>query len=433
MAASDARFAPLKNTAFRYTLPIYDNTGALVSGAAGLDSEVSIDGAAFADCTNEATEIGSSGIYYIDLTAGEMNGDTIVLQVKTTTTDAKTSVAIFTPILTSTAMFGVNLVSAAANTLTASALAADAGVEIAAAVWDRVITGANHNITNSAGKRLREITNSVVHSGTAQAGSTNTITLASTASSTNGTYDPALIRISGGTGAGQARLIIDYTGSTRVAVVDRDWRTAPDNTSEYEILASPNLMSTNEGLAQGGGASTITLNANASSTNDTYVGQTVVIRTGTGQDQSRLITAYNGSTKVATVAQAWATQPTSSSAYMILAVGRAFVSGFVDGTITAASIASDAVAEIQSGLATAASIGDLPTAVENADALLNRNLEQGGNGDHTVEESLSFLRNKWSLSGTTLTVYEKDGTTPLWTGTVSTNASADPVTGNTPS
>jgi hypothetical protein len=97
MAATDARPIPLKNTAFRVTFPILDNTGAPVTGAAGLDSEVSLDGAAFSDCTNEATEIGSSGIYYLDLTSGEMNGDTIAVQVKTSTTDAKTTVLIFYP------------------------------------------------------------------------------------------------------------------------------------------------------------------------------------------------------------------------------------------------------------------------------------------------------------------------------------------------
>lgn len=131
MAASDAKLFPTKNTAFRVTFPIYDNTGALVSGAAGLDSEVSIDGGTFTDCTNEATEIAtSSGIYYLDLTAGEMNGDTIAILVKTSTTDAKTTVLIFYPVVTTAVQLGVNVVSMAANTMTASALATDAVTEI---------------------------------------------------------------------------------------------------------------------------------------------------------------------------------------------------------------------------------------------------------------------------------------------------------------
>lgn len=45
----------------------------------------------------------------------------------------------------------------ATDAITAAKLAADAGVEIAAAVWDRVLTGATHNIATSAGRRLRGI------------------------------------------------------------------------------------------------------------------------------------------------------------------------------------------------------------------------------------------------------------------------------------
>ena len=88
-------FPMKKNTATRIVFPILDNDGDPVSGAAGLDSEYSLDGGAFTDCTNEATEIGSSGIYYLDLTAAETNGDVVCIQVKTTTTDAKTTVLVF--------------------------------------------------------------------------------------------------------------------------------------------------------------------------------------------------------------------------------------------------------------------------------------------------------------------------------------------------
>lgn len=98
MAATDARPVPLKGVAYRVTFPIFDNTGALVSGAAGLDSEVSKDGATFADCTNEATEVAtSSGLYYLDLTAAEMSADTVAVIVKTSTTNAKTTPIVLYP------------------------------------------------------------------------------------------------------------------------------------------------------------------------------------------------------------------------------------------------------------------------------------------------------------------------------------------------
>lgn len=172
MAASDARPLPIKNTAFRVTFPILDNTGAPVTGAAGLDSEVSKDGGAFADCTNEATEIGTSGIYYLDLTSTEMNADTVAVQVKTSTTDAKPSVLIFYPqelgdikvdtesnagtaITAAAGIQEVKVASVAANAINASAIAdnaIDAGAIAADAITAaKIADGAIDAATFAAG------------------------------------------------------------------------------------------------------------------------------------------------------------------------------------------------------------------------------------------------------------------------------------------
>jgi len=98
MASTDATAIPIKNQAYRVTFPILDSDGDLVTGAAGLDSEISKDGGTFTDCTNEATEIAtSSGVYYLDLSQSEMNADTVAIIVKTTTTDAKTTVLVMYP------------------------------------------------------------------------------------------------------------------------------------------------------------------------------------------------------------------------------------------------------------------------------------------------------------------------------------------------
>lgn len=98
MAATDSRPVPIKNTAYRAVFPILDADGDLVTGAAGLDSEVSKDCGTFADCTNEATEIAtSSGIYYLDLTSTEMNADSVAVIVKTSTSGAKTTTLVLYP------------------------------------------------------------------------------------------------------------------------------------------------------------------------------------------------------------------------------------------------------------------------------------------------------------------------------------------------
>lgn len=163
--------------------------------------------------------------------------------------------------------------------------------------------------------------------------------------------------------------------------------------------------------AQGGASSSITLDASASSTTDFYVGCKVLLVGGTGSGQVRTITAYNGTTKVATVDVAWATTPDNTSVFELIgevttlignvagsvgsvtgnvggnvtgsvgsvASGGITSSSFASGAITATSIAAnaitaakvatdaigaaqlaaDAVTEIQSGLATTSGLGDV--------------------------------------------------------------------------
>jgi hypothetical protein len=98
MASTDARPVPQKNVAYRITFPLLDADGDLVTGAAGLDSEVSKDGGTFTDCTNEATEIAtSSGMYFLDLTSTEMNADTVAIIIKTSTSGGKTTPIVLYP------------------------------------------------------------------------------------------------------------------------------------------------------------------------------------------------------------------------------------------------------------------------------------------------------------------------------------------------
>lgn len=131
MASTDAKPVPVKNAAYRAYFPIYDAAGLLVAGATGLDSEVSKDGGTFADCTNEATQIAtSSGCYYLDLTSTEMNADSVFVIIKSN--EGLTQTLVIYP--QESGDINVNLQSANADTLTASALAADAVAEINATV-----------------------------------------------------------------------------------------------------------------------------------------------------------------------------------------------------------------------------------------------------------------------------------------------------------
>lgn len=95
--------------------------------------------------------------------------------------------------------------------------------------------------------------------GTAQAGASSTITLPSTFSSTDGTYNGLTITITSGTGVGQVRTISGYVGSTKVATVSSAWTTNPDATSVFLITGVP-IIGTWSGL--GTNESTFTLGSN---------------------------------------------------------------------------------------------------------------------------------------------------------------------------
>jgi len=80
----------------------------------------------------------------------------------------------------------------------------------------------------------------VIHAGTAQAGTTGSITLDAGASAVDNLYQWEFIVLTGGTGAGQTRQMSSYAGSTKVATVDPSWTVAPDNTSTFDVL--PNIQ-----------------------------------------------------------------------------------------------------------------------------------------------------------------------------------------------
>lgn len=198
-------------------------------------------------------------------------------------------------------------------------------------VWDEPLTGATHNIPNSAGRRLRDVSSAVIHTGEAASSTNNTITLNGDASSGDGAYDPSVISIINGTGFGQTRLILEYDGASKTAVVDRNWKINPDATSEYAIVSHPGREHINEGQAQGGTINTITLNALASSATNAYVGQVISVRSGTGEDQACRVIAYDGTTKVATMARDWHVIPDATSAYVMLPTSVLDIAGLKAG------------------------------------------------------------------------------------------------------
>jgi hypothetical protein len=82
---------------------------------------------------------------------------------------------------------------------------------------------------------LTETVLAAAHTGTAQAGGAATITLAAGASAVDNVYVGLQVRITAGTGSGQAATIVGYNGTSKVAVVSTNWATPPNGTSTYSV------------------------------------------------------------------------------------------------------------------------------------------------------------------------------------------------------
>ena len=94
------------------------------------------------------------------------------------------------------------------------------------------------------------------------------------------------------------------------------------NNLELEYVGTGYKSYLRRNTAVAGAASTITLDAGASATDDLYNGLIVAIVSGTGAGQARLITDYVGATNIATVAPNWTMNPDATSVFLLLAAGR---------------------------------------------------------------------------------------------------------------
>ena len=70
---------------------------------------------------------------------------------------------------------------------------------------------------------------------------------------------------------------------------------------------------------------------------------------------------------------------------------------------------------------------------EVADSVLTRDWTSvTGEAARSMLNALRILRNKMSITGSTVTVTEEDDTTTAWTGALTTSASAEPITAMDP-
>lgn len=106
-------------------------------------------------------------------------------------------------------------------------------------MWDEILTGSEHNINNSSGKRLRQCAESVAYEGTVNDASATTTSfiIDSGASSVDGYYVDGTFRFIDGALAGQSRIVLTYTGATRTITFDEALTSAPANGVGFQIDA----------------------------------------------------------------------------------------------------------------------------------------------------------------------------------------------------
>ncbi len=318
-----------------------------------------------------------------------------------------------------------------------------------------------------------------IRSGTAQAGGSTSITLDSGASSSNNFYNNDLIYITSGTGAGQSRFITAYNGTTKVATVTA-WVTNPDNTSQFAILpfdaivgataptAAQNATAVWQDLLSGSDFSTVGSIGKLLKDNviapvltgaqiatalwqDTTAGDFTTAGSigkslftsgvAPGASGGLLIAGSNAATTFSglTTGALSCTTITASGAV-------AFQSTFVitgattlTGAITATN-AGNSITGVSASLA-AGALTDTAIATSGANRLADTtrrrtqaNVEASSYGDSlSLPSEYGFIQQAQESDTTTtpgsLTVFKTDGTTVLGSRTITTNPSAEPVTG----
>lgn len=239
MALLDSTPWPLLlSTPHRLWFEIRNTTGGLITGWTGADSEISKDGGAFADCTNEAVEIGTSGVGYIDLTQAECNVSRVVIYKLTVTNANATPVVI--PVISHGSAF--QLVAQYASAQTANDIAADSNdwdtalPNIAAAIWNKDY--ASHNIAGTFGKLLNIIRKSNLSiEGVVSAGASPTVlTFRTNLTDASGAHDSKLLMFTTGALTAQSRPIDSYVSTNGTIVLQEPLTAAPAVADEFVIV-----------------------------------------------------------------------------------------------------------------------------------------------------------------------------------------------------
>ncbi len=469
MSSGDATYLPIKNTAYRAYFPILDADGDPVPGASGLDSEVSIDGASMADCTNEATYIAdSAGSYYLDLVASEMNSSCSLAEIKSSA-PGKTTVLTMYPVeeadygtatqiklasvlTTIGALENVSTSDIVTHTTSALVTIDVAQASSITAVDTKVtdvaqasaVTAVDTKVTDVAQASAITAINTIV-TGVAQASSLTTVDT----KVTDVAQASALTTVDGKvTDVAQASAVASIPTESMATVVDAVWDEELTGATHNVSASSGRRLRDVESVIhiEGGTlasatSSTFELPGTSNANDDFYNMNFIVITDNTGIGQVRHIDDYTGDTKVGNIKPSWITTPDSTSGYAIMPIGLVHVDTIVQSGLTSitneldanstqlASIIADTAAMEASYAQASALLTTAAVKTQVASALSSDTYAELGAGTATTTASIStklsylhqVLINKNTSTSVLASIYAADGSTTVMTSTVSSD------------
>ena len=193
---------------------------------AGADCSIMKDEGAEVTCTNDFADEGTG--YSLVISATEMEFAEGMIYIVDSATKLWLDEALKVETYgNASAMHAMDL----DTTVPTAAINADA-------VWDESLTGASHNLGNSAGKRLRQVSAAdIIYEGGVASATASTLVFDVGPDTVAGFYDHCMIVITEGTGIGQARTIDGWVGGTLTATIHPNWITNPAADSVAVIFA----------------------------------------------------------------------------------------------------------------------------------------------------------------------------------------------------
>jgi hypothetical protein len=383
--------------------------GSALTGAT-VTARRSIDGGAQAAATGTVSEL-ANGQYNLALSQADTNGNHIgILLTATNAIPVHFTLVTTAADPTDATAFGISRLDAAVTTRLAPTTAGrtldiaatgEAGLD-----FDNIkdATGA-HTLTNITVPLVTTVTGNVN-------GSVGSVT-------------GAVGSVTGNVGGNVVGSVASVVGNVGGNVVGSVGSLTTNNDKTGYSLTTLESLALESGTAQAGGASTITLRAGASATDDLYKGQVVKVYGGTGVGQVRVISGYVGATKVATVDRAWVTQPDNTSTYAVLAVTTGKLNASLE--VVAASVTGDVNGNLVGSIGSLSATAKGHVNAEVVDCLTTDTYAEPATvvpATSSIKDMLNWLkvlaRNKITQTATTQTL-RNDGDA----GTISTSTASD--------